>query len=348
MSKQITMSMLAEDLGVTVTAVSRAFTPGARIKEEKRQLILARAAELGFQPNESASRLARQRLRLAAVISSKFPEYSRNLLEGIKAAEQKLAGYKVECDIFTVTSTLGEEATLLPILKHLEENEYDGILYSATLNGSCKPVLKQLAEKVPMALLGTDCPGIPYRFISQNNTEMAGHMAAELMADFVGGARRIMVFAGDLASEQQQALVGSFCRHANAYGLNVLPPVDTLRFAGNTAGAVNELLDRERLPDGIYVSTADCLPVCEALRAMPGPVLITSDIFEEMCPYFEMGIIRASIYQDPFAQAHDAFCQLYDLLARRRTTCETLLTKPQVILKSNLSLFPKVRKNEEV
>lgn len=346
LTKRITMSMLAQELGTTVTAVSRAFTPGARIKEEKRQMILKRAAELGFEPNEGASRLAQARLRLVAVISNVFPEYNENLVAGIQAAQRELAGYKVDCELIrpSCQNTREEWAALLT---RLYDAGYDGVLYSGPTNGVCKAPLKRLAETVPVALLGNGAP-VPCAFVSRNNTEMAGHMAAQMMDALVhGNSRRVLVFAGDLTSDNQQQLVGAFCRHATGYGLEVLPPVDTVQFAEGTVGAVRELLEPENLPDGIYVSTADCLPVCEAVASMPGPRLVTSDIFEEMCPYFENGVINASIYQDPFAQAHDAMHQLYRLLARREAPEDPLLARPQIILKSNLALFPKPRKHQE-
>src|ERR1700748_3662683 len=51
---RITVEDLARELGMSVSTVSRAFHPDAVIAEKTRELVLRRAAEIGYQPNSLA------------------------------------------------------------------------------------------------------------------------------------------------------------------------------------------------------------------------------------------------------------------------------------------------------
>lgn len=338
MAKKVTMYTLADMLGVTVTAVSRAFTPGSRIKEEKRQRILEKARELGYEPNESAARLSRPSLHIGLLLHSDFPAYSRELEAGFYRARRELSAYKADCELYR--QDFGSETDLLERLSAIKDT-CDALLYSGHVTPAIKDALRQLSEEgVLLALLGSDIPDVPRAFVSANDTAMTGHMAAQLMAFLLpSGTRRVAVLSRGLTAEQQQLLVGSFCRHALEEGLSVLPPIDTACYDGGTTAAVAALQQNGLRPDGIYVSSADCLPVCEWVARQPGLPLITSDLFEEMIPYLKSGVIKASLYQDPAAQTHAGLWGLYQRLARRETVPERLYARPQIILKSNLSLF---------
>ena len=51
MAEKITIYTIAEETGLTPTAVSRAFNPSSRLDPEKRRLVLETAAKYGFTPN---------------------------------------------------------------------------------------------------------------------------------------------------------------------------------------------------------------------------------------------------------------------------------------------------------
>jgi ABC-type sugar transport system substrate-binding protein len=58
---------------------------------------------------------------------------------------------------------------------------------------------------------------------------------------------------------------------------------------------------------GVSIGTVDAL--CRALKdnKMAGHIqLITTDLSPEMAPYFKRGMIRDSIYQDPYLQGKTA------------------------------------------
>lgn len=62
---------VAERAGVSRSAVSRAFTPGASIAEETRDKVMRAAAELGYQVNDLARGLLANRSRLVGLVATR-------------------------------------------------------------------------------------------------------------------------------------------------------------------------------------------------------------------------------------------------------------------------------------
>lgn len=67
----VSAQQVAERAGVSRSAVSRAFTPGASIAEETRAKVIAAASELGYQVNDLARGLLTKRSRLVGLVATK-------------------------------------------------------------------------------------------------------------------------------------------------------------------------------------------------------------------------------------------------------------------------------------
>ncbi|WP_420963099.1 LacI family DNA-binding transcriptional regulator [Brucella sp. IR073] len=119
----VSAQQVAERAGVSRSAVSRAFTPGASIAAETREKVMRAAAELGYQVNDLARGLLANRSRLVGLVATK-PELgfrahlvtalTRGLIrrgnvpllintgssgEEVRAAETALFGYRAEATI---------------------------------------------------------------------------------------------------------------------------------------------------------------------------------------------------------------------------------------------------------
>ncbi len=67
----VSAQQVAERAGVSRSAVSRAFTPGASIAEETREKVMRAAGELGYQVNDLARGLLANRSRLVGLVVTK-------------------------------------------------------------------------------------------------------------------------------------------------------------------------------------------------------------------------------------------------------------------------------------
>lgn len=68
----VTLREVAERAGVSRSAVSRAFTPGASVSQETRAKVMKAAEELGYRPNFLASALTTGRTRLIGLVADNF------------------------------------------------------------------------------------------------------------------------------------------------------------------------------------------------------------------------------------------------------------------------------------
>ena len=68
----ITLKEVAERAGVSRSAVSRTFTPGASVSERTREKVLTAADALGYRPNALASSLTTGRTKLVGLVSNNF------------------------------------------------------------------------------------------------------------------------------------------------------------------------------------------------------------------------------------------------------------------------------------
>ena len=94
------------------------------------------------------------------------------------------------------------------------------------------------------------------------------------------------------------------------------------------------------------MNTGNWFPVGRALGAhgLAGKVkLITTDLFAEMSPYFQKGIITASIYQQPHRQGQMAVRMMADHLTNKVPLPPTVHLSPGVVMSSNLQLFREIR-----
>ncbi|OED63153.1 transcriptional regulator [Vibrio splendidus ZS-139] len=94
LKRAVTASDVADYVGVSRSAVSRAFTDGASIQADKRERILAAAKELGYQPNFFARTLStpalKKRSNLVAILVSDFSNpYQSYLFEALSNTLQQ-------------------------------------------------------------------------------------------------------------------------------------------------------------------------------------------------------------------------------------------------------------------
>ncbi|GLK84560.1 LacI family DNA-binding transcriptional regulator [Ancylobacter defluvii] len=83
----VSAQQVAERAGVSRSAVSRAFTPGASVAPETREKVMRAAAELGYQVNDLARGLLANRSRLVGLVATK-PEvgFRAHLVSTLTAA----------------------------------------------------------------------------------------------------------------------------------------------------------------------------------------------------------------------------------------------------------------------
>jgi hypothetical protein len=84
----VTSQQVAQLAGVSQSAVSRSFTPGASISPATREKVLKAARELGYRPNAIARSLNTARSRIIGVVISYFDnQFYPQALEALPRGE---------------------------------------------------------------------------------------------------------------------------------------------------------------------------------------------------------------------------------------------------------------------
>ena len=99
-------------------------------------------------------------------------------------------------------------------------------------------------------------------------------------------------------------------------------------------------------PNGIYITSGKSLELCEYIRKhnlSEKTVLVTFDNYPELDEYLRQGIVTATVYQNLYKQAKNAFEKLVEHIIGHKSIDNFISPVPELILKSNLDFY--TRKN---
>ena len=135
----VTSSQVADHAGVSQSAVSRTFTPGASISPKTRAKVLAAAKELGYRPNAIARSLITSRSRIIAVVMA----YLENLFypDVLEELGRRLSAENYHVLLFTGFKDRDSD----PVFDQLMQYRVDGIILASTSLSS------QLSEECTVA-----------------------------------------------------------------------------------------------------------------------------------------------------------------------------------------------------
>lgn len=344
-SNKVTMYTIAKELGVSVAAVSRAFDPSSPLKPKKRQLILETAERLKYVPNKMASRLSGEPTKIGVLIYGFIAAFYNEYIAGIRDAHAEFADYKVNLDLRLLEAQKNSVEDAYAVLDQFIESGCEGVIISGLCRTQHLSKLNQLVDAgIRLIILDTDLEGCRRDAVAMNDVTTAGKMAAQLLRCAMGEPGDVAVFAGSVDYMNQQGLINAFCSAAAAYGNRVVATYHTENIPELAEQAAQGMLASFPNIGGIYVSTANSIPVCRVLEeaGMAGKIqVVASDIFAELNTRIRSGTVFAAIYQDPFYQARAAFEELFFHLVDKMPIRKFILARPQAVFESNLHLYEK-------
>jgi LacI family transcriptional regulator len=173
---------------------------------------------------------------------------------------------------------------------------------------------------------------------------VSGALAAELLGRTIQSNGAVAMITGELHVLDHAEKLRGFAANLAllAPHLSLLPVVESHESAQEALRQTRNLLKRNPEVAGIYVSTANSLPVLRVLeeQQLLGKVqVLCTDLFAELIPLLEGGRILATLYQRPFAQGKTAFEILLRYLVERVRPERATRLAPHTIFRSNLPLF---------
>lgn len=350
--RKIGVEEIARLANVSIGTVDRALHGRKEISESTRKRILRIAQEHGYRPNLAARALSvgNAAIRIGVCIPREIHYFYDQLREGFLNEARRFEQLGVEIVYRPIDRLGGGEAEGV---KDLLSRKLQAVAVCPGDPVSLAPLINQAEQQdnVRVICVASDAPGSARSTVVCVNPAISGHMAAELMSKFLSPDPDVAVLTGMFLTEDHRKKVEAF---GEVFGRlspagRVVEVVEGHDDEDETFQKVFALLGRHKNLKGIYVSTANCLPVCHAIgaRSLHGKVkIIATDLFPPMEPYFEKGTILASIHQRPYVQGQIAVRLVVDHIANGRPIPPSYYLTPHVVLRSNLHLFREIRRDE--
>ncbi|UJQ95557.1 LacI family DNA-binding transcriptional regulator [Mariluticola halotolerans] len=239
-----TESDVAKLAGVSQSAVSRAFTPGASVAEATRKKILLAAQSLGYQPNLMARSLATRRSNIVALAISYLenPFYA----QVVKELSDRLRDTGRHILLFTTPPNQDADPALERVLSY----QVDALVMTAT-TASLELALQCQKAGVPIVQINRESklPGIS---TVRGENQRAGEMVAAFLE--AGGHKQFAFLGGTETSSTGRTRRDAFTNYLKARGHEVEVAFGNYTFEG-AAAAARKLLEGPTPPDAIFCAS---------------------------------------------------------------------------------------------
>ena len=287
----ITSQEVAKRAGVSQSAVSRVFSPGASASAEMTEKVMKVAQELGYRPNVLARSLITGQSKIIGVVVA----YCENQFypEALEKLSKSLQEQGFHVLIFMATMT---DDNVDQLLEELLDYQVDGIVMaSASMSSDLANRCRKAG--VPVVLFNRRQDNKSLSFVTSNNILGGRKIARFLIA---GKHKRIAHIAGWEGASTQRDREFGFMQQLNESGVKLFA-----REAGNyhfdsTQEAARAMFSKKTLPDAVFVgndhmafAVMECIRYEFGLR-VPEDVSIVGydDVHLSSWPSFSLTTIR--------------------------------------------------------
>lgn len=327
---------------MSIVTVHKAIYGKPGISDKTRQRILAIIDQMGYSVNTVASSLKREILKIAVVfpvLELKLNYFFRKLVEGIDEVEGELLDFHVAIIRYPCNETWQNQIEILE--KILDRDDIDGVVIYCWDDTKLNPYIDQLYKKgVPVVTFNSDTVGsCRIGSVTAPNVR-TGRLAAEFMCQILPQGGRIIMLGGNRMMKNLREITFGFFSYIQKHRPDLA--VMEINDFGTIEKLYEELLHVLTVYNdisGIYCNSAqNNIPMCEALKkaGLAGKVkAIASDVFEELAPYLEEGIVNATMWQDPKSQSKNAVKMLYEYLTTHKIENNNQTVGIGIVMRNN-------------
>ena len=245
MPGRITALEVAAKAGVSRSAVSRVFTPGASVSKSTADKVRKAADALGYRPNVIARSLITGRSRIIGLVVAYLEnQFYPEALERLSKSLQE-QGYHL---LVFMASNDAEETE--DVIQELLDYQVDGII-AASVGLSNDLTRRCAAAGIPVVLFNRSQPDMGLSSVTSANTAGGRKLAEFLVA---AGHRRIGHIAGWEGASTQIEREAGFVAGLQAAGMNL-----AARACGNFSldgakAAAREMFETATPPDAVFVA----------------------------------------------------------------------------------------------
>ncbi|MDA8691830.1 LacI family DNA-binding transcriptional regulator [Candidatus Pseudothioglobus singularis] len=257
-TQKITSMEVAKLAGVSQSAVSRVFTPGASSSKKTNELVRKAAAELGYRPNVLARSLITGKSRMIGLVVAYLDNYFYpEALELLSSALQK-KGYHV-----LIFMSGNKEGDIADAVDEILDYQVDGII-AASVSMSSDLAKRCTSAGVPVVLFNRTQDDDRLSAVTSDNLQGGQKVARFLLA---GGHKRIGYIAGWEGASTQRDREKGFTEELVRNGQELYA-----REVGNfnsdeARQAARTMFSKQNFPDAVFVANdAMAIAVIDVIR----------------------------------------------------------------------------------
>ena len=257
-TQKITSMEVAKLAGVSQSAVSRVFTPGASSSKKTNELVRKAAAELGYRPNVLARSLITGKSRMIGLVVAYLDNYFYpEALELLSSALQK-KGYHV-----LIFMSGNKEGDIADAVDEILDYQVDGII-AASVSMSSDLAKRCTSAGVPVVLFNRTQDDDRLSAVTSDNFQGGQKVARFLLA---GGHKRIGYIAGWEGASTQRDREKGFTEELVRNGQELYA-----REVGNfnsdeARQAARRMFSKQNFPDAVFVANdAMAIAVIDVIR----------------------------------------------------------------------------------
>src|ERR1035437_5008858 len=334
---------IARSLGISIGTVDRALHSRPGVSPKTCAKVLKMAETLNYKPNVAARNLKlNRRLKIAVHLPVQIESFFDPLRAGVRAAATAALGTTIDLD-FREYPRIGEGD--VELLEADVSGQYDGIILVPGNPAKISPILERFAHQgTAVVCVASDAPRCQRLTSICADASVSGGIAAELLSRCIQREGAVVAMTGDLKTQDHAEKLRGFAATLATLAphLTLFPVIESHDSRKDAYNATLNMLAREPLPLGIYIGTANSMPVLQALEErhlLDDIRVVTTDLFPELAAMIESGGILATLYQRPFTQGKLALETLIRFLLDGARPHSATRLAPYIVLRSNLGLF---------
>ena len=291
MGEKVTALEVAERAGVSRSAVSRVFTPGASVSERTAKKVRSAAEALGYRPNVLARSLITGRSRIIGLLVAYLEnQFYPEAIERLSRSLQK-RGYHV---LVFMASNSGEEAD--EVMEELLDYQVDGII-AASVGMSNDLTRRCEAAGIPIVLFNRAQDDDRLSAVTSDNYHGGRKLAEFLIA---GGHSRIAHVAGWEGASTQRDREAGFVAGLGAAAQSLFARgVSDFQF-DQAKDVAREMFAGPDRPDAVFCANDHmAFAVMDVLRfelglSVPGDVSVVGydDVALSAWPSYDLTTVR--------------------------------------------------------
>ena len=348
MAHKVTIKDIAEKTGTSVTSVHRALYGSKGISDSLRKKILREVEHSNYRMDEAASMLRRGQFNITVLLPKPEAEerfYYRGLWDGIYRGAEEIKKNKVNIRFVETTHGVNQISRALENLFDEEDENLHGLITICDDEAARDWIQRFIRRGTKVALIDR---GIEIENLSccvETSSQDMGDLAVNMM-DFLVPHEETGIIV--LINGPEHRLSYRIYRQAVSEKMSELHlNQELVVINGYEEGEGRRQLSKlfkEKKVCGIISSCARttywACDMVDKLQLENTPPIVGTDVFQELQPYFEKGILKASIYQSHREHGEKALKYLYECLSNPHMVCGKQMPGAlSLVLKENYKYF---------